>query len=142
VLELQPNHLGALVGLASVKREARDLPAAERYLKVALERNPRSVPLHLELIQFYIAVGRSADAEAAFSQALRLNNNSVEILQAQAGYYEGLKKYLEAEPILRRIQASHAADPKYWGVIAGFLCEDQRLGQGANRTGTSIRATW
>src|SRR5580658_4302423 len=42
VLELQPNHVGALLGLASVSKEVNDLPAAERYLKLALEKNPRS----------------------------------------------------------------------------------------------------
>jgi Flp pilus assembly protein TadD len=120
VLELQPNHVGALVALASLKKDAHDLPAAESYLKLAADKNPRSVPLHLNLIKFYIATGRSAEAEPLFSQALRVSNNDIAVLEAQAGYYEGLKKYTEAEAVARKIQTSHASDPKYWGNLADF----------------------
>jgi tetratricopeptide (TPR) repeat protein len=120
VLELQPNHVGALVALASLKKDAHDLPAAESYLKLAVDKNPRSVPLHLNLIKFYIATGRSAEAEPLFSQALRVSNNDIAVLEAQAGYYEGLKKYAEEEAIERKIQTSHSNDPKYWGTLADF----------------------
>jgi len=120
VLELQPNHVGALLALASVKKDARDQPAAERYLKLAVDNNPRSVPAHLALIKFYLTTGRPAEAEPVFSQALRMSNNNILVLEAQAGYYEGLKKYTEAEAVARTIQASHASDPQYWGALADF----------------------
>jgi tetratricopeptide (TPR) repeat protein len=120
VLELQPNHVGALEALALVKEDAHDLPAAERYLKLAVDKNPRSVPAHLTLIKFYITSGRAAEAEPLFSQALRMSNNNVVVLEAQAGYYEGLKKYTEAEAVAKTIQAAHASDPKYWGTLADF----------------------
>jgi tetratricopeptide (TPR) repeat protein len=120
VLELQPNHVGALLALASVKKDANDLSAAERYLKLAVDKNPRSVQAHLTLIRFYITTGRATDAEPLFSQALRMSNNDVQVLEAQCGYYEGLKKYSEAEVIARTIETSHASDPKYWGALADF----------------------
>jgi tetratricopeptide (TPR) repeat protein len=120
VLELQPNHVGAMLALASVKRDAHDLPAAERYLKLAVDKNPRSVPSHLALIKFYITTGRAAEAEPLFSQALRMSNNNILVLDAQLGYYEGLKKYTEAEAVAKTIEASRASDPKYWGTVADF----------------------
>ena len=120
ILELQPNHVGALVALASVKKDDHDLPGAERYLKLAVDKNPRSVPSHLALIKFYITTGRAAEAAPLFSQALRMSNNNIVVLDAQLGYYEGLKKYTEAEAVAKTIQASHASDPKYWGTVADF----------------------
>lgn len=120
VLKLQPNHVGALMALASVKKDAHDLPAAERYLRLAVDKNPQSVLAHLTLIRFYITTGRAAEAEPLFSQALRMSNNDVRVLEAQCGYFEGLKRYAEAEAVARTIQASHANDPKYWGALADF----------------------
>jgi tetratricopeptide (TPR) repeat protein len=120
VLELQPNHVGALVALASVKKDSGDPTAAERYLKLAVDKNPRSVSAHLTLIEFYITTGRAAEAEPLFSQALRMSNNNILVLEAQSGYYEGLKKYTEAEAVAKTIQVSHASDPKYWGALADF----------------------
>ena len=49
-----------------------------------------------------------------------MTNNNILILDAQAGYYEGLKKFPEAEAVAKTIQASHANDPKYWGILAEF----------------------
>ncbi len=109
-----------MVALATIKRDAHDLPAAERYLKLTVDKNPRSVPAQLTLIKFYITTGRAAEAEPLFSQALRMSNNNVVVLEAQAGYYEGLKKYVEAEKVAKKIQSSHASDPKYWGALGDF----------------------
>jgi tetratricopeptide (TPR) repeat protein len=99
--------------------DAHDLPAAEGYLKLAVDKNPRSVPAHLTLIKFYITTGRAAEAEPLFSRALRMSNNNITVLEAQAGYYEGLKKYTEAEAVAKT-EASRASDPKYWGALADF----------------------
>jgi tetratricopeptide (TPR) repeat protein len=120
ILEIQPNHVGALLALASLKKEAKDLPAAERYLKLAVEKNPRSVPVHLALIKFYITAGRMAETEPLFAQAFKWSNNNVQVLEAQLGYYEGLKKFPEAEAVAKRIQASQAGDSKYWGTLGEF----------------------
>ena len=97
ILELQPNHVPALLALATVKKDAQDLPSAERYLKLALERNPRSITVYLTLTKFYLVTGRPAEAEPLFSQALKVSNSRVEVLEAQLGYYEGLKKFAESE---------------------------------------------
>ncbi len=120
VLEIQPNQVGALVELASLKKAANDLPAAEHYYRLALEKNPRSIPAYLALIKFLISARRPDEAEPLFTQALRISNNNITVLEAQAGYYEGLKKYAQAEAVARRIQSSHAGDPKYWATVADF----------------------
>ena len=120
VLELHPNHIGALEGLASVKTNAGDLGAAERYLKLAVDTNPRSVPAHLALIRFYITSGRAAEAEPLFSKALQTGMDDLRILEAQAGYYEGLKRFGDAEAVVQKIQTSHANDPKYWTILGDF----------------------
>src|ERR1039458_5452041 len=120
ILELQPNHVPALLALATVKKDAQDLPSAERYLKLALERNPRSITVYLTLTKFYLVTGRPAEAEPLFSQALKVSNNRVEVLEAQLCYYEGLKKFAEAEGVVRKIQSSHAGEPQFWGALAEF----------------------
>jgi tetratricopeptide (TPR) repeat protein len=120
ILELQPNHVAALLALASVRKDAKDLPGAERYLKLALEKNPRSSAVYLSLIRFYIIANKGSELEPLFAQALKATNNRLEILEAQAGYYEGLKKYAEAEEVVRKIQSSHAGDPHFWGTLADF----------------------
>lgn len=120
VLQLRPNHVAALVELGSLQKEAQDLPAAERYYKLAVEKNPGSVPAHLALIKFLITTGRPAEAEPLFTQALRMSNNNVVILEAEVGYYEGLRKFAQAESVARTIQTSYAKDPKYWDALAEF----------------------
>jgi cellulose synthase operon protein C len=121
VLELQPNHVGALLSLASVNRQENDLPAAERFLKLALENNPRSVPVYLALFKFYLTTGRPAEVEPLFPQALKTTNNNVQILEAQDGFYEGSNRLTEAEAVVRKIQTSHPSEPTYWGRSPSFM---------------------
>lgn len=128
ILEIQPSHVQALLALASLKRQARDLPGAEQYLKLALARNPRSTAVYLNLLKFYIA-NRRPEAEPLFSQALKVSNNGLEILEAQDGYYEGLGRLPEAEGVVRRIQALHANDARYWGALADFYLRTGNLPQ-------------
>ncbi len=54
ILEIQPSHVRALLALASVRQQDRDQPGTERYLRLALERNPRSIAVYLSLIKFLI----------------------------------------------------------------------------------------
>lgn len=120
VLELQPNHVGALLALASVSRDLNDMDGAERYLKLALEKNPRSVPVYLALFKFYITTGQSAKMEPLYPQADRDTNNNIQILEAEAGFYEGANRLSEAEAVVTKIQRSHASEPAYWGALADF----------------------
>jgi tetratricopeptide (TPR) repeat protein len=120
VLELQPNHVGALMALASVRRDANDLPGAERFLKLALEKNQRSVPVYLALFKFYITTGNSPAMEPLFPQALKDTNNNIQILDAIDGFYEGSNRLSEAETIVKKIQAAHASERAYWGVLGDF----------------------
>jgi tetratricopeptide (TPR) repeat protein len=117
---LQPGHVGALLALASVSQEAKDLLAAERYLKLALEKNPRSVPVYLTLFKFYLTAGRAAEVEPLFQQALKDTNNNIQILQALDGFYEGSNRFEEAEAIVTKIRTLHPKEPAYWGVLADF----------------------
>jgi tetratricopeptide (TPR) repeat protein len=119
VLEIQPGHETGLLALASLKDKTHDIPAAERFLKLALERNPRSANVYLNLIKFYIVYRRS-EVEPLFAQALQISPNNASILQAQAGYYEGLGRLSQAEEVVREIQSLHPEDPKYRGQLADF----------------------
>ena len=120
ILEIQPNHVRALLSLASIKEKSQDAPAEERYLKLTVERNPRSPVVYLTLIKFYLSKGRPAEAEALFAQGLKMTNNNIEILQAEEGFYEGSGKLVQAEELVRKIQSSHAADSKYWSALADY----------------------
>ena len=121
ILKLQPDHVGALLALAAASKEENDLPQAERFLKLALERNPHSVPVYLSLLKLYILAGRQTEVEALFPQAIRDTNNNVQILEAQDGYYEGSRRYADAEAAVRKIQTSHANEPAYRRTLADFF---------------------
>lgn len=123
VLEIRFNHVDAILALASLKQEAADLPAAERYLKLALERDPASIPGNLSLISFYITRGRPDEAESLFSEALRITNNTPEILLAQANYYIEFKQIPKAEAVVRMVHSLHGSDPKYRTVLADFYAQ-------------------
>lgn len=120
ILEVQPGHVQALLALASVHQNSKDATGAEHYLKLAVERNPRSAVVYLSLIKFYLVNGRSADAEALFPQALKMAPNHIQIQEAQEGFYEGSGKLALAEDVARKIQTTHATDPKCWSALADF----------------------
>lgn len=88
-LSLDPNHIGALIGLAVWHREAANLPAplrlaarlvlpvasneeAVEFLNRAIRIEPDGIPQHLELGRTYLAMGRGVHASPELETVLGL----------------------------------------------------------------------
>jgi pentatricopeptide repeat protein len=102
-LTLDPNHVGALVGRGSLKRElprwlGGNLKDAEADFTRALELDPQSVDARLGLISTYVKADRLADAE-------RLLND----MRALRVSLKTRQQRLEAESLLQIVAGKDAA---------------------------------
>src|SRR6185312_17475077 len=93
-------------------------------------KNPRSVPVYLELFRFYLTTGRAKEPEPLFEQALKDTGNNIQILAAQDGFFEGSGRMAEAEAVVKEMQANQAENPAYWGVLAQFYVRTNDLPKG------------
>lgn len=72
VLELRPDHLGALTQLAWISLERGDDPAAEAYLERGFGVDPDHGPFHFALARLHQQAGRAGEGEAALRRAVDL----------------------------------------------------------------------
>lgn len=72
-LDQEPNHVGALVGLAEIAVKKRDHQATERYLKHALRVAPENASIHQVWGRHLLIQNRLQEAEASYKRGLELN---------------------------------------------------------------------
>lgn len=105
VLESNPNHVGALVMLASIASEGSgDAAAIESLKKVVDDPNVRKEASDRELVQAYSALGRLhlaashlSLAEDAFNQALKLEPQDLDSLLGSGELYYRVGRYSEGQ---------------------------------------------
>lgn len=78
VLQLAPNHLGALRTLAALRREAGDWQGAGVLISRALRANPHDDQVLVEAAQIQENTGRMPRAEQNYARAARLNGQNVD----------------------------------------------------------------
>lgn len=76
LLEVQPEHLGALVQLATICMQASQFGEAERLMKKAVEIDEGNAGLWNTLGIVYFHAGRTADAVEAYRHSLELAENA------------------------------------------------------------------
>lgn len=78
ILQLVPNHLGALRTLSALRREAGDWQAAGELTSRALRNNPHDDQVLVEAAQVLENTGRMPRAEQNYARAIRLNGQNVD----------------------------------------------------------------
>ncbi|MGB9606690.1 MAG: tetratricopeptide repeat protein, partial [Bryobacteraceae bacterium] len=104
-----------------------DLAGAEAILLEASTRAPRSVEPALALADFYVVLGKTAQAEAQLSRALQLDPNHGPALLRLAELRLRAGKKAEAEDILKRLSA--IPDKSYRPAHALFLLHEGRTAE-------------
>ncbi|MBL8601844.1 MAG: tetratricopeptide repeat protein [Myxococcales bacterium] len=114
VLEIDPNHDGALRGLERLYRQTarwNDLIGTyERHLTATVERNER-VPLYLAMGRVYAEELRDNDhAEDAFLNVLQIDEHNVQALELLARLYEQREDWHRALDMLEQLSQLLASD--------------------------------
>jgi tetratricopeptide (TPR) repeat protein len=114
-----PSSFGSSVLLAKVKMSGNDLQGAEKVLKDAVQRSPKSVDAWVALGNFYAVIGRFPDAFQAFETALGIKPQYplALISLAEAQHRSGQKE--KAAETLR--QLSTLPDPQYESLYGSYL---------------------
>jgi tetratricopeptide (TPR) repeat protein len=121
VLSRFPGHLKASLGLAAIRLEQRDAPAAERILKAAAATTPNSVDAQIALARFHSITANPAQAEDHLRRALELDplNSPAMLDLARLQENQGEKKAVEQT--LKRL--STLPEASYRSLHAVFLFE-------------------
>ncbi len=139
-LELDTGYAAAHAGLCAsysafydISNDAADIDAAEQACAAALTANSRLHMVHTALGRLYLASGRTADAEIAYSNALQINEQDVPALQGLATVYRRQQRNDEAEQLLH-----HAIDlqPGNWisiNRLGNFLFSLGRYAEAADQ---------
>ena len=133
MLEENPCHAQALVGICLVALASRQSEAAVKMAEAAVSSAPEMVAAWVALGQAFKAAGRSEDAERAYEHTLRLDGGNAlarmglaELLLA-AGRPE--KALIEFESLLRRQPSSVAALMGLGHALAMMGCNEEALEQ-------------
>ena len=121
VLSRSPGHVKASLGLAAIRLEQRDAPAAERILKTAAVTAPNSVDAQIALARLYSVTASPAEAEDHLRRALELDplNGPAMLDLARLQANRGQKDAVERT--LKRLSALPEAS--YRSLHAVFLFE-------------------
>jgi tetratricopeptide (TPR) repeat protein len=110
-LKINPNHVGALIGLALVKLEqSNDVQGAELLLKQALAINPHSIDARVVQAKILVDNEQNGEAEALLHQALKHNPRHLEALTVLAASHylrDDLATYTKLKARVLRINPKH-----------------------------------
>ncbi len=91
VLAIHPDHAGALLGAGEASAKLNDLPAAEKFLRQAIEADPKAADAANQLGLLFTKQNRSGEAKHWFQQAISIRRdhtgaiNNLGVLYAQLG---------------------------------------------------------
>lgn len=112
ILKLNPNHPDALAGMATIQVSASyDLASAQKYIKKALEINPKHLPSYLLRAGLEIDKNEWVKARQAIDQALAINPESFEARALLATIYwlrDDHSKYAAEKARVLKINPAYA----------------------------------
>jgi tetratricopeptide (TPR) repeat protein len=123
-LAVDPTRVELLTNLGAVKT-VQAPNEAEAAFKQALVVGPNSLQARLSLAHFYLSAGRLAEAEAAYREALKLEDG-VTANRALAVFYMSTNRQREAEAPFRRA-AELSKDPRSIVVLADYFISQRRF---------------
>jgi cellulose synthase operon protein C len=101
-INANPNVASARVALANYYRAQNRDQDAENTLNEAARVEPRNVQVNSNLVELYIRSGRPQLAEGPLKEIVNVMNNA-DAQFALAEYYLRMKRFDDAEPILRKL---------------------------------------
>jgi tetratricopeptide (TPR) repeat protein len=114
-----PDELASSVLLAQARLLQKDAKGAEAALASACEAAPKSSDAQRNLAEFYVSLGRMAEAETRLRRALELEPSNEQALMDLARLQFTLGRKAEAEQHFKRLSASRA----YRSIYGIFLFE-------------------
>jgi tetratricopeptide (TPR) repeat protein/TolB-like protein len=126
VLAQDPSMLRAAANLARLKVGQHDRAGAERVLKQVAERSPTANNLIL-LANFYLATGKTAEAEASYRQAIQTAPKNVSTQYALLRFLIVQDRMPEAEKLAREVADQHQDSPRERGAYARLKLLEGRL---------------
>jgi tetratricopeptide (TPR) repeat protein len=96
-LALDPEHVPALVGLATIYTKRDELPEALEYSKRAVKAGPEDFSTHLELGRVLLAMDRAKEAAPELENAVRLSPAGPEARFSLAAAYSRLGRKADAQ---------------------------------------------
>jgi tetratricopeptide (TPR) repeat protein len=117
ILQLVPDHLGALRLLAALRREAGDWQTAGELISRALRTNPHSDQVLVEAAQTLENTGRMARAEQNYSRAARINPQNVD---AQVGLARAAQHRGDTNSAEYHFRQAHFLQPGAPGIAAAL----------------------
>jgi tetratricopeptide (TPR) repeat protein/Tfp pilus assembly protein PilF len=106
ILEIEPDHLPTVKSLERIWRDAGDherlIEAYRRHIELSKDKQ-EIVGLHLAIAELYVReLGRASDGEAAYREALALDEHSKEAIHALGQLYEKAGNWYSALEMLDR----------------------------------------
>ena len=108
------------------KAGAEPVAGEKEKLRAVVRERPRDPRAHVALANYYVRVGRVADAEASFRQALQLEPKHAEALLQLGGLLARAGRRDEAERWLRAAVAAGPVLPRVHLALGDFLAESRQ----------------
>jgi tetratricopeptide (TPR) repeat protein len=142
-LEINPMSATTLCNLATILQA--DPPAAEIYLRRALQINPKYADARSQLGRSLAFAGRAREAKAAYKKVLKANPNHAEALLGLGQIARAEGRFDEAESLIRRALKVEPKLPGAWAAVntlRKMTAADSELLKGAEDIASSGISLW
>jgi tetratricopeptide (TPR) repeat protein len=127
ILESAPGHPDALHLTGMLALRNGDLPAAQRYIRRAIQENPAVALFHQNLACTLSALGRPAEAIASYRAALKLDPAAWESMLPLAELLAQAGAWQEAIPLLEQVIALAPEQPGAYAWLGSLRKESGDL---------------
>ena len=116
----------AQVLLARSQFLSKKEPLAAITLHNALQRNPGSVPLRLELVRYYMGKNQDDLVSNLLDTGLKIHPDDISLLNTEGAFQASRKNYSGAEKSLRRIVELHKDSPAGYMALGRLMIVESR----------------
>ena len=122
-----PRSAAALHLLALARKDAGDVPGAEQLMRQSISSDPYNADFRANLGNLLRKVGRSAEAETSYRDALRLSERHPTAPFGLIKALTDLNQHRAAEDVARKLVAERGSDPQAWTELALTLRNQNRM---------------
>jgi tetratricopeptide (TPR) repeat protein len=125
-LRINPNCVGAHIGLALVALEDWKFSAAEKHLQDAFRANSNSPAVYHTLALVRMTERRFEDATKQLDKALGINPNHLDSLALMAAAYKVMWRLDKSQEFLKRFESINAQSGQAYYTIAEWLAAERQ----------------